>query len=306
MAGSPGSGSNDGGGQGESGLHGYQFTFQSPDQSEGISVDGSAPGTFSTLTLTGAPAYAFPNDAPEQERLALQADILMKLFGDRLYFAPLSDRSPPRTVLDVATGLGDWAVQMGDRFPDSEIIGTDLSPIQPEQVPPNVNFYVEDSADLWEYSQKFDYIHTRVTAGCWSSFEKQVAQQAFDCLAPGGWFESQEIDSTVACDDGTLHPESAMAKWFDEITAAGEIISRSTVIGASLKEVYERVGFVDVQQRIFKIPINGWAKDKELKKLGQMWENNLVSGLSGFSYRLFNGVYGRSSAEIEVKAPDHV
>lgn len=90
-------------------------------------------------------AYAFPNDIPEQERLALQGEALKKLFDDRLFFAPLSQSTPPRTILDVATGVGDWAIQMGDLFPDSEVIATDLSPIQPKQVPPNVNFYVEDS-----------------------------------------------------------------------------------------------------------------------------------------------------------------
>jgi hypothetical protein len=34
---------------------------------------------------------------------------------------------------------------MGDEFPDAQIIGTDLSPIQPSHVPPNVRFFVEDS-----------------------------------------------------------------------------------------------------------------------------------------------------------------
>lgn len=48
-------------------------------------------------------------------------------------------------VLDIATGMGDWAIGMGDYFPQSQIIATDLSPIQPDEVPPNVNFYVEDS-----------------------------------------------------------------------------------------------------------------------------------------------------------------
>jgi methylase of polypeptide subunit release factors len=62
-----------------------------------------------------------------------------------LFLAPLSDQQLPKNILDVATGMGDWAIQMGDRFPDSEIIATDLSPIQPTAVPPNVYFYVEDS-----------------------------------------------------------------------------------------------------------------------------------------------------------------
>lgn len=67
------------------------------------------------------------------------------MLGDRLYFAPLSPSRPPLRILDIATGVGDWAIDMGDLFPGSTIIATDLSPIQPENVPPNVYFYVEDS-----------------------------------------------------------------------------------------------------------------------------------------------------------------
>jgi hypothetical protein len=95
--------------------------------------------------LTTILAYAFPNDQIEQDRLDLQNEAIVKLFGGRLYFAPLSTRNPPRTMLDIATGMGDWAIKMGDTFPTSEIIATDLSPIQPRNVPPNVSFYVEDS-----------------------------------------------------------------------------------------------------------------------------------------------------------------
>ena len=92
-----------------------------------------------------AAAYAFPNDAIEQERLAIQNSALTKLFGNKLYFAPLPAANPPKAILDIATGTGDWAIDMGDLFPEAQITATDLSPIQPEDVPPNVNFFVEDS-----------------------------------------------------------------------------------------------------------------------------------------------------------------
>jgi ubiquinone/menaquinone biosynthesis C-methylase UbiE len=61
-----------------------------------------------------------------------------------LFFAPLN-RLQPRAILDIATGTGEWAIQMGDYFPQATVVATDLSPIQPIDVPPNVNFYVEDS-----------------------------------------------------------------------------------------------------------------------------------------------------------------
>lgn len=37
----------------------------------------------------------------------------------------------PKTILDVGTGTGIWAIEMGDMFPDAKIIGTDLAPTQP-------------------------------------------------------------------------------------------------------------------------------------------------------------------------------
>lgn len=72
-------------------------------------------------------------------------------------------------------------------------------------------------------------------------------------------------------------------------------------MAGSVKAAYEDVGFVDVQEKVFKIPTNGWPKDARLKEVGKMWENNFTMGLSGFSWYLFNKVYGRSPAEIEVR-----
>ncbi|KAH7011685.1 S-adenosyl-L-methionine-dependent methyltransferase [Ilyonectria destructans] len=251
-----------------------------------------------------AGSYAFPNDQLERDRLELQNDALVKLFGGRLFFAPLSKRNPPRTILDIATGLGDWAIKMGDEFPQSEIIATDLSPIQPRNVPPNVSFYVEDSSQPWDYTDKFDYIHTRITAGCWSSFQEQVAEQAFESLSPGGYFESQEYDAIVACDDETLDPEGPMARWFHDLRVASDAMDRPVVLAATLRKTYEEVGFVDIQERIFKMPMNGWPKDERLKELGRMWERNFLTGLSGFSFTLFNRVFGRTPAQIEVSLVD--
>ncbi|KAH8664936.1 S-adenosyl-L-methionine-dependent methyltransferase [Ilyonectria robusta] len=247
-----------------------------------------------------AGSYAFPNDASEQERLALQGQCIKKLLRDRLYFAPLSRAKPPLRILDIATGVGDWAIEMGDLFPGSMVIATDLSPIQPVDVPPNVHFYVDDSADLWDFAHKFDYIHTRSTVGCWASFQSQIAEQAFDALEPGGWFESQEVDGNVCCDDDTLDPTGPVAAWFNDLLVASEHVQRPAILGATLKEVYEKVGFVDIHQRTVKMPIGGWARDARLKEVGYMWEANLLDGLSGFSYQLFNRAFNRTPAEIEL------
>lgn len=156
------------------------------------------------------------------------------------------------------------------------------------------------SSEPWDYSQPFDYIHTRVTSGCWSNFKEQIADQAFETLRPGGWFESQEYDANILCDDGTLPQDGHLATWFREINEASELMGRPTNVAASVRDAYVEAGFVDVQVRIFKMPMNGWPKDERLKELGRMWERNFLMGLSGFSFTLFNRVYERTPAQIEV------
>lgn len=95
--------------------------------------------------LTRPAAYVFPNDAAEQERLDLQSLALTELFNGRLHFAPIADDFTPKRILDVGTGTGAWAMDMGDTYPEARVIGVDLSPIQSNAVPPNVHFYIEDA-----------------------------------------------------------------------------------------------------------------------------------------------------------------
>ncbi len=49
--------------------------------------------------------------------------------GNRLHYAPLGEKT--RRILDLGAGTGIWAIEMGDEWPDAEVIGTDLSPTQP-------------------------------------------------------------------------------------------------------------------------------------------------------------------------------
>ena len=53
---------------------------------------------------------------------------------------------------------------VGEKFPSAHVLGLDLSPIQPDWVPPNVHFQVDDIESPWLHPRNhFDFIHARHT-----------------------------------------------------------------------------------------------------------------------------------------------
>ncbi len=70
------------------------------------------------------------------------------------------------------------------------------------------------------------------------------------------------------------------------------------------KRWYEGVGFVDVHEEVFKLPMNTWPRDKDLKHVGMMMEENWMLGLNAFSMAFFTRVLGWNKNEIEVRRND--
>ncbi|KAF4857281.1 Secondary metabolism regulator LAE1 [Colletotrichum siamense] len=74
--------------------------------------------------------YAYPNDDLEVERLKLQHHIWLITLDGELACSPEKHRA--KRVMDMGTGTGAWAIDFADAYPGSEVIGVDLSAIQPE------------------------------------------------------------------------------------------------------------------------------------------------------------------------------
>ncbi|KAK7922979.1 hypothetical protein PG985_007050 [Apiospora marii] len=232
-------------------------------------------------------SYLYPNDIDEQDRQQFEHVILQHLMGGRLYFAPWSQEHPPRRILDIGTGTGIWAVEMGFEYPTAKVLGTDLSAIQPTDVPLNVEFYVEDTRDPWHWyrqEDRFDYIHTRMTLGCWENVKHDVVQKSFDQLEPGGWFEAQDLLSTILCDDGTMPDDNPLKLHFEDIEDATASEGRPLRSGDHWRKACEEVGFVDITEYVFKLPINGWPRELRWKELGKMWEANFLHGIQAVTY----------------------
>ena len=64
-----------------------------------------------------------------------------------------------------------------DEYPSTTVIGTDLSPIQPSWVPPNLKFEVDDAQLDWTYAEAdFDFVHIRCLMGSIESWPRLFRQ----------------------------------------------------------------------------------------------------------------------------------
>lgn len=171
------------------------------------------------------------------------------LIGGKTHIAPLE--SPVR-ILDVGTGTGAWAIDVADEYEQAHVFGTDISPIQPDYIPPNCAFHIDDFESPWIFDEPFDYIHARNLGGAvadWTKFHQEVYKH----LKPGGWIEMQEFDGFFSSDDGTLTPESWVAKWTVEMDRGSTIFGKNYNAAPLQKQLMTDAGFINIQQQTYKV-----------------------------------------------------
>ncbi|KAF2137668.1 uncharacterized protein K452DRAFT_291483 [Aplosporella prunicola CBS 121167] len=241
--------------------------------------------------------YILPNDETELDRLDIMHFLIKKGLGDKIYRAPIPKN--PKRILDIGTGTGIWSMEMGDMFPDAQILGNDLSPEQPSFVPPNVKFEVDDVEDPWTYNTPFSYIFSRYMATSIADWPRLI-KQVHDNLEPGGWAEFQDFDLLYYSDDNTMNPDTEIYKWIRHILDASRKNGRDPCPGPQLEGWLKDAGFQNVHHERIKFPIGPWPKDKQKKELGMFNLMQTLQGLEGYSLRLFTQVLGWRLEEVQV------
>ncbi|KAJ0344996.1 hypothetical protein COL26b_009578 [Colletotrichum chrysophilum] len=240
-------------------------------------------------TMPSAQAY-------EMDRLDFVHALFVRALGDRLYLAPL-EKEKVQKILDIGTGTG--AMEIGDIFPNAEVIGNDLSAIQPEWVPPNVKFEIDDVESPWIGDRKYDYIMCRCMAACLADWPK-LMKNIYDHLNPGGWVEFQDTSIEYYSDDGTLTEEHYFPQWNKTLVEAIASIGREPSPGPKLEGWVRNTGFQRINHSKVKIPLAPWPKDPFYKDLGAMNLTQVLDGLAGFTMRVFCGVLGQTQEEAQV------
>ncbi|OAG39697.1 hypothetical protein AYO21_05972 [Fonsecaea monophora] len=247
-------------------------------------------------------AYTLPNDELEQARLDLLHHVFRLTLDGRLFRAPIL--ASPQRVLDFGTGTGIWAVDFADEFPMASVIGTDLSPIQPDVVPPNVRFYVDDVESDWveatTEAERYDFIHGRTMVGSIKDWDR-LYQQALRSLNPGGWLEMQEYETHLKSDDDPeLTRVPYLKRWQDEVNEGSKVFGKDLDVAKEQRERMSNAGFVDVRDDIYKVPVGVWPRDPKLKTLGKYQLGQVCSAIEPFALGFLTRYRGWSEDECRV------
>jgi SAM-dependent methyltransferase len=247
--------------------------------------------------------YWLPNDSIEINRLDLQHSIWKLSFSGQLYISPI--QRDVQRVLDVGTGTGAWVIDFAKEHPNTKVLGTDLSPIQPENVPENCSFVVHNAESDWVFEDKFDFIQGRMLfmgIHDWPAFFKK----AWENLKPGGYLEVSNPEFPLCCDDDSVDSTSPFMRWSQLVSDATAKDGIDGLIIRKFRTMIEEQGFVNIRDESLKWPCGPWAKGEQEKTIGYCMLPNIRAFISPSALALFTKKLGWAKEDVEefVKAAE--
>jgi len=238
--------------------------------------------------------YFLPIDQTEQTRQYVIHQVYLKLFNLELTTVPLEN---PRYILDIGTGIGEWAIGMAEKYPQCEVFGTDIAPIQPtHQVPFNIEFHIENAEEEWiRPADAVDLVHLRNMEGAFSDWSF-VYNQAFACIKPGGWIEVIDWEDFFADKNYlSFYPEgSAPYVLTKAVLEAAELAGKPRDSRHLNKDLLLEAGFVDIRETGYDLGIGS----RENSSYGKFWLFSIVTGIEAGALRLLTKYLGWDPDEV--------
>ncbi|OHE97443.1 methyltransferase domain-containing protein [Colletotrichum orchidophilum] len=255
----------------------------------------------------GRGRYLFPIDEREKDRLDIFHRLIITARGGpqgpsqgTFYDVPLPDRAH---VLDLGTGTGIWAIDVGDKLYKSadnqgHVLGLDLSLIQPKLIPTCVRFERADvEAPLSVPEQTFDLVHIQMMLGSIRDWP-DLYRKSFRHIRPGGYIEQVEIEWIPRSDDNSLATDSPLAVWGNTLRHAMQTYRQPIDILDTTKEL-RAAGFTDITEKMIRLPTNPWSQDPFEQELGRWFNLGLTHCLEGLTLAPFIQVEGWPRQEVD-------
>ncbi|KXH69618.1 methyltransferase domain-containing protein [Colletotrichum salicis] len=251
----------------------------------------------------GGGRYLFPVDEAEKDRLDMFHALITRARGG-LWEVPLPDKPQ---VLDLGTGTGIWAIDVGDKFWEDrnqgQVLGLDLSLIQPKLIPTCVRFERADveaplpHEQMPTHEQIFDLVHIQMLLGSIRDWPA-LYRKSFRQIKPGGYIEQVEIEWLPRSDDNTLATNSPLAIWGDNLRSAMGRYGQPIDIIDTKTELHA-AGFTEITEKVIRLPTNPWSQIPAEEELGRWFNLGLTHCLEGLTLAPFIRVLGWQRDDVD-------
>ncbi|KAJ6596137.1 hypothetical protein DFH09DRAFT_1134190 [Mycena vulgaris] len=222
--------------------------------------------------------YVLPTDHEEKDRLILQHQMLKKLFGDRILWAPIELEGNGK-VLEVGTGPGLWILDLAASVDTSvSMVGIDIERrLFPTSHPKNIEF------------------HRLLVVALQIPDWPVALGEVYRVLRPGGWVQLGEPATSI---EGQYPNKPCMEKLVAMYLCL--VKSRDLYLDCAegIPKMLEDAGFVDIRCESQMQQVGKWAGE-----LGVANRINRLGLFRGFKTPILGaGGYGHVTSEEEYDA----
>ncbi|KAI0517001.1 hypothetical protein F5B22DRAFT_636212 [Xylaria bambusicola] len=210
--------------------------------------------------------YFLDKNQVELERLDLGQAVIKHAMKQQIW-APIDFSRQDIRILDSAGANGIWAEDLRASLPtdiqnSSTFIVTDITdvffPVSPIT---GIRYQVQSMLQDWpeEMAESFDLVHQRMALPAANRTKvRQTLRRFMELIKPGGWIQLVEADHSVS-------KGPAMADFFRLLSDIFAKIGTGTDYARQLKDWLPDLGFEDVQEKIFDIPLGLGNEDETMK-----------------------------------------
>lgn len=238
----------------------------------------------------------------------LQHHLHLAIHG-KLHHSPLH-KYPPKRTLDIGTGRGTWAIEFADKYQSCEVVGIDMQSFDDwgfmdhlvnegsDRPGPKVTFTTMKPGVPLRFAEKFDFIHVRYLS--YAADHDTIFKNAYENLNPGGWAEFHEWLLVVQSSNGFEKGRGAVLKeWSDLCVEGARRQGKDMKISLKFKPMLRALGFENLVQFKYDVPLNPWIPDPRQKRVAEMTLKTMQIAIRPFTKSNMGMGLGYSADKLE-------
>ncbi|KAH8684525.1 S-adenosyl-L-methionine-dependent methyltransferase [Tricladium varicosporioides] len=281
--------------------HGRRYQVYSDDGDDNAPYDESGQDKWIHLMMKAG------CDMSELCRMDLMHYAILQAFDGKAFFAPVKNL---KRIIDMGTGTGIWTLDVGDEYPEAQVTGVDIFPVQPRWEAPNVKFITHDIESPHPFpfpsnsQQAPTLIHSRLLSGLAIRSWFTYLSKCFKFLEPGGWIEGQEFTLKPHALPSHPFPQNSMILEWHRLFREGMKKGGCDVVidAEEIKRSMEEVGFIGVRVERRRLGMGAWSETGKSHEVlsGTYAQQSFLSDLAGLSTPVFRHLLGWTQSELDI------